>query len=97
MLGISALSNALGAFMDWLTEDKGVQFGKAHVHGPGCHGWDAVLGYKPRGDDRCTFQTDEHEPLFYRPEELLAEYFGIDLKTVEKERRTILEHLRKRT
>lgn len=98
MLGVSAFSNALGAFMDWLTEDKGIQFGKAHHHGPGCHGWDEETNtYNPKGDDRCAFQTGEHEALIYRPEELLAEYFGIDLRTVEKERRGILEYLRTRT
>jgi hypothetical protein len=34
------------------------------------------------------------EPVYTRPEQLFAEFFGIDLDKIESERRAVLEELR---
>lgn len=72
MLAVQDKSQALGEFLDWLQEEKGVQ-----------------LAYYPEGEEA----TDELVPWRRRTEEILAEFFDIDLKKVEEERRVMLAKL----
>ncbi len=89
-------SQAIGEFIDWLTSEKKVHLGSPHEHGPTCRGWDEGRDrYAPRGEDRCECSTGEFIPLNTSIEKLLAEFFEIDLKKVEKERQAILDHIRK--
>lgn len=41
-------------------------------------------------------RTDDYCPIQLRTEELLAEYFGIDLKKLEREKRAMLDELREK-
>ena len=68
-------------FYDWLRDEKK---------------W--VLARYVEEDER--FEGDEiygeqPVPVFVQPEELMAEFFGIDLKKIESERRALLDALRK--
>jgi len=45
-------------------------------------------------DPQCELEEDELVLIRKSIEQLLAEYFEIDLQKVEEERRTILEHIR---
>lgn len=40
-------------------------------------------------------ETNEYFPVFVRKEELTAEFFGIDLKKLDAEKRAMLEEMRK--
>jgi hypothetical protein len=83
MLAVKGESHAIGQFIDWLLNDKGVVLAKWHSHGGDC-----------RRGRRCGIYAEQPVPWCFRMEELLAEYFGIDLHTVERERRAVLDALR---
>ena len=69
LVKVSAESQKLGAFLEWLRGEKGYELGE----------WD---------------KYDRLMPVSRRTEDLLAEYFGIDLEQVERERRMLLSALR---
>ena len=80
-------SQTVGAFVDWLRDEKNVTLCESHQHSEFCENSDE--------DIECELEADEYVPFSFRIEELLAEYFDIDLVKVETERRKILESLRK--
>lgn len=91
-------SQAIGEFLDWLGGEKGVILAKSHTHGPACAGWDEGRGrFNPRGDGPyCELGPDGRLwPYRKQTEDLLAEFFDIDLKKVEKERRALLAAIKK--
>ena len=45
--------------------------------------------------DGSTYPAIQWAPLYKSYEQLFADYFGIDLKKVEEERRALLEEIRK--
>ncbi len=96
MKAVRDKSKAIGEFLEWLQQEKGVRFGKPHVHDERCQGWDTERGlYNPSDDENCAYWEGEFENFNYGSlEKLLAEYFGIDLNKIEKERRAILAFLR---
>ena len=95
MKAVKEKSQAIGEFLDWLMQEKKVQLGNPHEHGPTCRGWDDGRDkYSPRGTDRCECVTGEFIPLHISMEKLLAEFFDIDLVKVENERRAILDYIR---
>lgn len=49
---------------------------------------------REKGYSLCELVGDQYEPVSRSIETLLAEYFEIDLKKVEDERRAILAHIR---
>lgn len=51
--------------------------------------------YSEKKWELCARQEHKLFPVSLNIEQLLAEYFGIDLKKVEEERRAILDFLRK--
>ena len=105
LAGVRDQSQSIGEFLEWLGE-RGIRLGRFHEHTKDCVNpeWhDDVNKGKDRlfSDDwvpkySCGYDTDEFAVVHYNIENLLAEYFEIDLDKLEKEERQILEQLRKR-
>jgi hypothetical protein len=81
-------SQKLGYFLDWLMSRYALAEWNKNIHA--------------RLEDKETGDTDYWNEILMpvhigenKINSLLAEYFGIDLDTVEEERRQILEELRK--
>jgi len=78
-------SQAIGEFLDWLQNEKGIQFGKTptdeqieEVEDTFGESWPDIALW----------------PETIRTEEILAEFFDIDLDKVEKEKREMLKKIR---
>ncbi len=86
-------SQAIGRFLDWISEQR-VELSK---WGMVCKGHDDGDYYceteKELAD--CNRSYERLKPVHTRPEQLLADYFGIDLKKQEEERQSMLDDLRK--
>ena len=74
-------SQTIGAFLDWLQNERKPPIVLAE--------YSNINEY----DDDGAIMGDMLLPVRQRIEELLAEYFGVDLKKVEEERRQILDDL----
>ncbi len=92
MSAVQAESNAIGRFMDWLEDVKGYSLAQIHTHDDECLQRDAgnfpyyVCGYLNHG----------LMPVFgATKEQLLADFFEIDLAKIEDERSALIEHLQK--
>jgi hypothetical protein len=81
-------AQAIGEFLDiFLSEKGGYSIGRPHKHGPQC-------GVIFEDDSpSCGYRTGEFEALNGAIEQRLAEFFGIDLKKVERERRQVLDYI----
>ena len=76
----SGKAPAVQEFIDWLLDDKK---------------W--VLARYVEEDERTPndgIYGEQPVPVFVQREELMAEFFGIDLNKIEAERRALLDHLR---
>lgn len=84
MLAVKDQSTAIGGFLEWLDE-KGLWLCRS------------ATKEDTRDDDGESTGTREGDllPVYKSKEILLAEYFNIDLKKVEKEKRALLESLQK--
>lgn len=82
MRAVKEESQTIGEFLEWLLNEKQYQLGFYHTH-DGCT-------YK-----ECGLLERSMNPARDSIESLLAEYFVIDLKAVEREQRAMLEALRK--
>ncbi len=102
---VSQESQSIGEFLEWLSE-KGIEMGRIHSHDDGCHGphnrMNCISEFaKPchcppeRTDLICGWHEDEMMPTRDSMEDLIAEFFGIDLTKIEKEKREMIEDLRK--
>lgn len=80
LLEVRETSQAIGRFLDWLTEEKKIVLAKRAGE---VYSTKELFDECIRGDDLV------HIAVF--PEKLLAEYFKIDLKKVEEERRGLLD------
>jgi hypothetical protein len=78
-----ALSQQIGEFVEWLRAEKGVGFFVVH-------GEEHTDPGRRRGD------TFKYHPFCQPINEVLADYFGIDLDLVEEERRNILVWMREK-
>lgn len=91
MRSVKEHSQRIGAFLEWLSE-KGVRFlGENYCKNCGS----SDIG-ESRGDGYC--RSCDSRNFGYRwstIEQCLADYFEIDLKKVEEERRSILDVLYK--
>ncbi len=87
MVKVREQSQAVGEFLDWLLYEKNVTLCEMHQHSKGCENSD--------GEVECELREDEYIPFSFQIQELLAEYFDIDLEKVDKERRKILVGLQK--
>lgn len=92
-------SQKIGEFLEWL-EEKGVELATRHTHTKECVDPrdQEVFEEDPDelDDDEYLCGCHEDELLLYYvgTEKLLADFFGIDLKKVEEERRAMIEDLR---
>ena len=91
-------SQAIGEFLDWLGDQKGAILATTHIHGPDCLGWDKERGkFNPAKieEEYCRLGPDGRLWGYSkRTEDLLAEFFEIDLAKCEAERRAILARIR---
>jgi hypothetical protein len=100
MQKVSLQSNVVGEFLDWLSNKKNLSICEFHDAEDDSPFIDKDTG-KPAGlyhNNSITnpdYYPTGHYPYHYQIEELLAEFFEIDLNKVEQERRQILEDLQK--
>jgi hypothetical protein len=89
---ISDESQSIGAFLEWLTGDRGLVIAKYHQHDDGC-------GRIPRDSvnhpAECGYVDDQLEASRVGIQGLLAEYFEISLVEIEQENRRLLRQIRK--
>lgn len=85
MLAVKEKSQAIGEFIVWLREEKGILLAEYHTHDESCDGGNA-----------CGIYSDQPVPWRHNMERLLAEFFGIDLEKVEEEKQAMLEVMRGR-
>lgn len=95
MRAVHPRSQAIGEFIEWLRHHKGWVIAERHCHGPQCEGWDEDRDkFNPgRGEPRCEFYDGQLFEASFSIEQLLAEYFEIDLGEADKEKRALLESL----
>ena len=86
-------SQAIGSFLDWLEHEA--ELGPKKGEGRKAAIRATKLNASPV--KLCIFDDDtgEWEPVYLRIEEILGNYFGIDLNKAEKERLAVLEYVRK--
>jgi len=95
MSAVKNESQKIGEFLDWLESKKKVALCLRHTHDDGCY-----LGHDDDGNEQmeplplCGYENGSLMPFFYTINELLAEFFEIDLKKVEEERRALLDAIR---
>lgn len=110
MVKVAEDSQKIGEFLDWLREQD-IHLCSPHAHNEYCYrygdielkegerkSWDYIGQAKYVGEKELNCGFRNGEMLYIREsfEKLLARFFNIDLDKVEKERRSILEELRKR-
>lgn len=85
-------SQSIGAFLEWLRGERGLVIASYHSHTEEC-------GCIPRDSinnpANCGYVDDQLQPERIGIQELLAEYFEINLLEIEEENRRLLENLRK--
>jgi DNA polymerase III epsilon subunit-like protein len=101
---VSEQSQKIGEFLDWL-EAKSIVLSQSHEHTIGCYAPHDHEKCKrrhekcERGYERCDvarlcgFLEGVLVPINVTFEKLLAEFYGIDLAKVERERRAMLASL----
>jgi hypothetical protein len=77
-------SQAIGEFLEWLGE-RGVSLAVRHQHSDGC---------REDGFLICDFREDELASFAFQTNQLLAEFFEIDLDTLEAEKTALLDYQR---
>jgi hypothetical protein len=80
---VSYTSNQIGEFLDWLREEKGITL---------CKWQDTIRHSNEIGD----YTPQGYYIVTERTEQLLADFFEIDLNKVEEERLALLNELRGR-
>ena len=97
MLAVQEKSQAIGEFLEWL------QSGEVEQNLPMKRSI-FLAAYRVKCEDRHGEMLEEGDwtlsdvyidPYTYSTERLLAEFFGIDLEKAEKEKRALLEEMRK--
>lgn len=78
-------SQAIGEFLEWLLNEKDWTLAAYHEHTEQC--------YDGERYPKCGIRSNELWQVQYSTEKLLAEYFEIDLRKVDDEKRAILESL----
>lgn len=88
MREIKDRSQVIGGFLDWLFNEKNLHLYRDHEHTERC--WDED------GDSCCGLSEGDYEPVRFGIEQILGDYFEIDLDAAEKEREALLDWVRKR-
>ena len=106
MAKVKSQSQSIGQFLDWLHQEKHIQF---HRYEDVCYECGRILPPFPddpdaEGDFYCLDFADtdcdgerrsrELVPDYTSTEKLLAEFFGIDLEKVEQEKQGMLAMIR---
>lgn len=96
MQDVKDKSHAIGEFMDWLREEKGWTVCEEHHHDDDCLERVARFEDDEEGDVQqiCGCLEGQYIPVPIRMEQLLAEFFEIDLDKVEEERQALLAEQR---
>lgn len=94
MKAVKDKSQIIGEFLDIFLGEKGFSIGKCHKHNSSCPGWNDDGERVSGTTNDCGFHTGEFEPCHISIENLLAEFFEIDLNKCEQERLAILKHIR---
>jgi len=93
---ISNKSQAIGSFLDWLSEEKSIELAVRHKHTDSCYAnldsVDQAMKLHPRR--LCGYTDDELVSTHIPFRKLLAEYFEIDEEKIEREKRAMLSELR---
>lgn len=83
---ISDKSQAIGEFLDWLSETKGIELATRHRHTDSCCDDDSFIR-------RCGYSQGELKPELVPLRKLLSEFFEIDDEKIETEKRAMLKDL----
>lgn len=92
MHAVKDKSQAIGEFLEWLQAERKVHLCVVHSHSDGCYEEDDEFHEDP---PKCGCNEGDYLPFHKGTEQLLAEFFGIDLAKVEDEKRALLEFVRK--
>jgi hypothetical protein len=87
MKAVHEKSQAVGEFLEWLLDGKGFNLTQIHRHTDDC--------YDNDGEKTCDMIDGQYYPAQYHIENLLAEYYDIDLKKVDAEKDQMLKEFRK--
>lgn len=88
---VQAQSQAVGDFIVWLQNVKGVTLAKPHEHKDSCES-ESYPGFRI-----CDYTRGELMPFYFQVTNLLAEFFSIDLKKLEEEKLAMLAEIKKRS
>ena len=88
---VSKESNAIGAFLDWLQLEKGVELKRPYTEDE----IEEIIETEGSEFEKSCGELEKERFIQYNVEKLLAEYFGIDLDKVSKEKDEILNDIRK--
>jgi len=108
MKGIRERSQAIGGFLEWLSEKEILLCVRHHHQGnddpdegeiKGCwavheHTDNCFRRCKTEVDNLCGYSQDQLASMAYQTEVLLARYFEIDLKKADEERESLLDYVR---
>lgn len=78
-------SQAIGEFLDWLSDEKKISLAVQHEHTESCYEEKYI---------RCGFSSGEYLPAQATTRNLLEEFFEIDGQKIEREKRAMLAELR---
>lgn len=92
MLKVKDKTQDIGDFIESFLRGKGIILASYHEHTDDCY----TMGGKTYPTPQCSIRTEQPVPIHYNIEHLLAEYFNIDLKQVENEKRKILDDIREK-
>jgi len=93
MIAVKDKSQLIGEFFDYL-QSKSIRLCEWVERKPVC-GFDDYADDHSHDEGCYNVDTDSFVPICQSIEQVLADYFGIDLKKVEAEKQKILEDLRK--
>lgn len=90
---VKGQSHIIGEFMDWLRDEKGWTICVRHEHDDDCYTRVQLSEDDDEGEMQriCDCRNGDFIPVPLQMEQLLAEFFEIDLNKVEQERSQLLD------
>lgn len=80
-------------FLDFLLHEKGWSLAAYHKHDEGCMAMVNVVGLGLERERVCGMNETRLRPQNPDSAELIAEFLGIDLKELEREKRSIMDEI----